>query len=149
MVLAIVFPTLSITLVYSLQKRIVFLDELIKKLELTNVKTVHSRIEDYAKKNRECFDIVTSRAVANLRVLSEISIPLVKVNGYFLPMKANIANEIDDAKEILTKLDSTILDIIEFKLPIEDSTRTIIKIRKNKITNHKYPRRYDVIKNDK
>ena len=146
MVLAIVFPTLSVTLVDSLQKRIVFLDELIKKLGLNKVKTVHSRIEDYAKENRECFDIVTSRAVANLRVLSEISIPLVKVNGYFIPMKANIDNEIEESKDILDKLDSNIEELIEFSLPIENSTRTLIKIKKNNKTNIKYPRRYDLIK---
>ena len=149
MVLAIVFPTLSITLVDSLQKRIVFLDELIKKLELNNVKTVHSRIEDYARDNRECFDIVTSRAVANLRVLSEISIPLVKVNGYFIPMKANAENEIEDANDILNKLDCSIEKVIEFNLPIENSIRTLIKIKKNKVTNKKYPRRFDLIKKDK
>ena len=146
MVLAIVFPTLSVTLVDSLQKRIVFLDELIKKLGLTNVKTVHSRIEDYAKKNRECFDIVTSRAVANLRVLSEISIPLVKVNGYFIPMKANIDNELEEAKSILNKLDSSVEKLIDFNLPIENSIRTLIKIKKNNKTNTKYPRRFDLIK---
>ena len=146
MVLAIVFPTLSITLVDSLQKRIIFLDELIKKLGLTNVKTVHSRIEDYAKDNRECFDIVTSRAVANLRILSEISIPLVKVNGYFIPMKANADDEIKESEDILKKLDCTISMVKDFKLPIENSTRTLIKIKKNNKTNIKYPRRYDLIK---
>ena len=146
MVLAIVFPTLSITLVDSLQKRIIFLDELIKKLGLTNVKTVHSRIEDYAKDNRECFDIVTSRAVANLRILSEISIPLVKVNGYFIPMKANADDEIKESEYILKKLDCTISMVKDFKLPIENSTRTLIKIKKNNKTNIKYPRRYDLIK---
>ena len=146
MVLAIVFPTLSITLVDSLQKRIIFLDELIKKLGLTNVKTVHSRIEDYAKENRECFDIVTSRAVANLRILSEISIPLVKVNGYFIPMKANADDEIKESEDILKKLDCTISMVKDFKLPIENSTRTLIKIKKNNKTNIKYPRRYDLIK---
>lgn len=146
MVLAIVFPTLSVTLVDALQKRITFLDLIINKIGLKNVKTVHSRIEDYAKDNRECFDIVTSRAVANLRVLSEISIPLVKVNGYFIPMKANIDNEIEESKDILNKLDSIIENVIEFELPIENSKRTLIVIKKNKITNNKYPRRYDLIK---
>ena len=149
MVLAIVFPTLSVTLVDSLQKRIVFLDELKEKLGLTNVKTVHARIEDYAKDNRECFDIVTSRAVANLRVLSEISIPLVKVGGYFIPMKANADDEIKESEDILKKLDCTISMVKDFKLPIENSTRTIIKIKKHVITNKKYPRRYDIIKNNK
>ena len=148
MVLAIVFPTLSVTLVDALQKRITFLDLIINKLGLKNVKTIHARIEDYARENRECFDIVTSRAVANLRVLSEISIPLVKVNGYFIPMKANIDNEIKDANDILNRLDCKINSIIEFDLPIEKSKRTIIIIEKNKETNKKYPRRYDLIKKE-
>ena len=69
LVLAIVFPNLSITLVDALQKRINFLDLVIKKLGLTNVRTVHARIEDYAKENREKYDIVTCRAVSNLRIL--------------------------------------------------------------------------------
>ncbi len=148
MVLAIVFPTISVTLVDALQKRITFLDLIINKLGLKNVKTIHARIEDYARENRECFDIVTSRAVANLRVLSEISIPLVKVNGYFIPMKANIDNEIKDANDILNRLDCKINSIIEFDLPIEKSKRTIIIIEKNKETNKKYPRRYDLIKKE-
>ena len=146
MVLAIVFPTLSVTLVDALQKRITFLDLVIEKLGLNNVKTVHARIEDYAKDNRECFDIVTSRAVANLRVLSEISIPLVKVDGYFIPMKANIEDEFEKSKNILNKLSSNIEKTINFNLPIENSVRNLIIIRKKEKTNSKYPRRFDLIK---
>ena len=146
MVLAIVYPTLSVTLVDALQKRINFLDELTNKLELKNVKTVHVRIEEYAKDNREKYDIVTCRAVANLRILSEISIPLVKVDGYFIPMKANIDNEIEESKNILNKLDCTIEKVLDFKLPIENSTRTLVIIKKNNKTSVKYPRRFDLIK---
>ena len=149
MVLAIVFPNLSVTLVDSLQKRIIFLEELINKLGIKNVKTVHARIEDYAKDNREKYDIVTSRAVANLRVLSEISIPLVKVGGYFIPMKANIEEELKEAEDIIKKLDCTISMVKEFNLPIEKSIRNIIKIKKHVITNKKYPRRFDLIKQGK
>ena len=149
MVLAIIFPTLIITLVDALQKRINFLDLLIKKLGLTNVKTVHARIEDFAKDNREKYDVVTCRAVSNLRVLLEISIPLVKVEGYFIPMKGMINTELDESLDMLKKLDCIIISTIDFKLPIENSERTLIKIKKNKETNKKYPRRYDVIKNDK
>ena len=149
LVLAIIFPTLTITLVDALQKRINFLDLVINKLELRNVKTVHARIEDFAKENREKYDVVTCRAVSNLRVLLEISIPLVKVNGYFIPMKGIINTELEESLDMLKKLDCTIMTTIDFKLPIEDSDRTLIKIKKNKETNKKYPRRYDVIKNDK
>ncbi len=148
MVLAIVFPTLSVTLVDALRKRITFLDLIINKLGLKNVKTVHARIEDYAKENREKYDIVTCRAVANLRVLLEISIPLVKVDGYFIPMKGFIETELEESLDMFKKLDCEILTTIDFILPIENSTRTLIKIKKNKETNHKYPRRYDLIKKE-
>lgn len=148
MVLAIVFPTLSITLVDALQKRITFLDLVINKLGLTNVKTVHSRIEDYAKENREKYDIVTCRAVSNLRILLEICIPLVKVNGYFIPMKGVIETELEESLDKFKKLDCTLVNTVDFELPIENSKRCLLKIRKNKETNHKYPRRYDLIKKD-
>ena len=148
MVLAIVFPTLSITLVDALQKRITFLDLIINKLGLKNVKTVHARIEDYAKDNREKYDIVTCRAVSNLRVLLEICIPLVKVDGFFIPMKGIIETELEDAHDMFKKLDCTLINTIDFELPIENSKRSLLKIKKNKETNHKYPRRYDVIKKE-
>ena len=145
-VLKIVFPNIKITLVDSLQKRINFLNEVIKKLNLKNIETVHSRVEDYAKNNREKFDIVTSRAVANLRVLSELCIPLVKVSGYFIPMKANIEEEIEDSKKILNSLNSEISTIYTFNLPVENSIRNIIVIKKLAKTNPIYPRRIDKIK---
>ena len=149
MVLAIVFPTLSVTLVDALQKRIIFLDKLIEKLGLNNVTTIHSRIEDFSRENREKYDVVTCRAVSNLRVLLEISIPLVKVDGYFIPMKGFIETELEESLDMFKKLDCEIMTTTDFKLPIEESTRTLLKIKKNKETNKKYPRRYDVIKNDK
>ena len=148
LVLAIVFPNLSITLVDALQKRITFLDLVIKKLGLANVKTVHARIEDYAKDNREKYDIVTCRAVSNLRVLLEICIPLVKVDGYFIPMKGVIEEELEESLDKFKKLDCELKSIESFELPIENSKRNLLKIRKLKETNHKYPRRYDLIKKD-
>jgi 16S rRNA (guanine527-N7)-methyltransferase len=148
MVLAIVFPNLSITLVDALQKRITFLDLIIKKLGLTNVKTIHARIEDYAKDNREKYDIVTCRAVSNLRILLEICIPLVKVNGYFIPMKGVIDTELEESLDKFKKLDCELKSIVSFELPIENSKRNILRIIKIKETNHKYPRRYDLIKKD-
>ena len=149
LVLKIVFPTLSVTLVDALQKRVNFLNLVIKELELKDIAAIHSRGEDYAKLHREKFDIVTSRAVMNLTSLSEISIPLVKVNGYFIPMKANCDEEIQDAKSILSKLDSEIELVDAFNLPIENSNRTLIKIKKLKKTNVKYPRSFDKIKKNR
>ena len=145
-VLKICFPNLKITLVDSLNKRIVFLNEVIKELNLSNIEAIHDRAEDYAKNHREEYDIVTSRAVANLKVLSEISIPMVKVNGYFLPMKANIEDELEDAKDIINKLSGKVESIKTFNLPVENSIRNIIIIKKEKETNPLYPRRFDKIK---
>ena len=92
MVLKILFPNLKIILVDSLNKRINFLNEVIKELELENIIAVHSRIEEF----RGNFDIVTARAVSQLNILLEYAIPLVKKDGYFIPLKANIEEEINN-----------------------------------------------------
>jgi len=146
LVLKICFPNLKITLVDSLQKRINFLNEVINTLNLKDINTVHDRAEDYAKKHREEYDIVTSRAVANLRVLSELCIPMVKVGGYFAPMKATIEEELDEARDIINKLNGKLEKTETFFLPIEDSLRNILLIRKINKTNSIYPRRMDKIK---
>ena len=145
-VLKLVFPNLKITLLDSLNKRINYLNEIIKELELTNIETICSRCEDYTRINREKYDVVVARAVSHLEILSELIIPTVKVNGYFVAMKSNVKDEIEISKNILSKLDSTVEKVIEFNLPIENSIRTLVKIKKNKITNVKYPRKYDQIK---
>ena len=125
-VLKIVYPTLSITLVDALLKRINFLNEVIKELGLTNIKAIHVRAEDFAKTNKNKFDIVTSRAVSRLNNLISYSIPLLKKDGVFLPMKANCDDEIEEInnkKIVITRIE-------KFQLPIENSNRTIIEIRK-------------------
>ena len=120
-VLKIAFPNLKITLIDSLQKRVNYLNQIIKDLELTDIEAIHTRAEDYAKDNREIFDIVTARAVTNLRILAELCIPMVAVDGYFIPMKANIDEEIIDSQEILMKLNGKIKRRETFYLPIENS----------------------------
>ena len=145
-VLKICFPNLKITLLDSLQKRVNYLNEIIKELDLKNIEAIHTRAEDYAKQNREKFDIVTARAVANLKILSELCIPMVKVSGSFIAMKANIEEEIENSTEILKKLDSKIEKIETFYLPIENSIRNIIMIQKQKSTNNLYPRRIEKMK---
>ena len=145
-VLKICFPNLKITLLDSLQKRVNYLNEIIKELDLKNIEAIHTRAEDYAKQNREKFDIVTARAVANLKILSELCIPMVKVNGLFIAMKANIEEEIENSTEILKKLDSKIEKIETFYLPIEQSIRNIVLIKKINKTNNIYPRRIEKIK---
>ena len=125
-VLKIVYPNLKVTLVDSLNKRIVFLNEVIKELELTDIEAIHSRAEDIKEK----YDIVTSRAVANLKKLSEYCLPLVKENGYFIPMKANVEEELIEAKDTIKKLNGTLEKQETFYLPIEESIRNILLIKK-------------------
>ena len=147
-VLKIAFPNLKIKLIDSLQKRVNYLNEIIKDLELIDIEAIHTRAEDYAKNNREKYDIVTARAVANLKMLSELCIPMVKVNGYFISMKANIEEELDKSKEIINKLNSEIEYIETFNLPIENSIRNIIRIKKIDKTSSIYPRKIEKIKKE-
>ena len=145
-VLKIIFPNLKITLIDSLNKRIEFLKIVIKVLELNNIEAIHARAEEYAKENKEKYDVVTSRAVAPLNILLELSIPLLKINKYFISYKGNISREIIESENALKQLDSIIEQIEEFELPKENSTRTIIKIKKENKTNKKYPRKFSEIK---
>ena len=144
MVIKIVYPNIKVTLLDSNNKKIKFLEELSTKLNI-DVELVHSRVEDYAKNNLNKFDIVTSRAVANLRVLTELSLPLVKVNGYFIALKGNIASELNDAKNTINILNSEIENIISFNLYHDNNQRNIVKIKKIKESNIKELRPYDKI----
>jgi len=121
------------------------LQEVIDKLELKNIEVIHARAEEYAVNNREKFDVVTARAVAHLSILLEYSMPLVKKDKYFIAMKANIKEEIEESKNALNLLSSIIIDKSIFLLPYEESTRSLIKIKKEKITNKNYPRKYSEI----
>lgn len=143
LVLKIVFPTLNITLLDSLNKRIEFLNKVIKELNLKNIKTVNSRIEDYQK---ETFDIVTSRAVAKTNILLELSCRLTKINGYFIFLKANIEEELKESQNAIKELNLTIEKKETFNLPIENSQRTILKIKKISPIPTKYPRNFAKIK---
>ena len=149
LVLKIIFPTLRVTLVDALLKRVNFLKLVIDELGLKDIEVYHDRAESFARNNREKFDIVTSRAVANLRVLSELSIPMVKVNGYFVAMKGLCDDEIDEASDILKRLGSSVEVVDNFTLPVENSQRSLIKVRKSVKTEHKYPRNFDKIKKAK
>lgn len=146
MVLKILFPNLKVTLLDSLQKRVNFLKMVIKELELKDIEVIHTRAEEYAMNNIEKFDVVTARAVSKLNILLEYCIPMVKTGKYFIPLKANISQEIIDSQYALKELNCKIEEKIEFYLPIENSIRTILKIKKNKETNKKYPRKYSEIK---
>lgn len=145
-VLKIIYPNLKITLVDCLKKRINFLNVVIKELKLTNIETIHSRIEEYGKKNREKFDIVTARAVAPLNILLEYSIPLVKIKGYFIPLKGNLEKE-QNFDNALKKLNCNIISQENFILPIENSHREILLIKKIAKTDKLFPRMNSKIKN--
>jgi len=144
-VIGIFYPNLKITLIDSLNKRINFLNKVIEELDLGNIKAIHTRIEEYAKENTETIDVVTARAVAPLNILLELGINLTKIGKYFVGMKGNIENE-PDYTNALNKLNCIQENIIKFKLPIEESNRTLIKIKKEKSTPKLFPRKYNDIK---
>ena len=147
-VLKIFYPDLELTLLDSNHKKIAFLEVVIKELNLKNVTCINSRAENLPETYREYFDIVTSRAVAHLRILLELSIPYLKVGGKLIAMKGLSEEEIKESAKILEKLDSTIVDTIKFNLPIEGSNRSLVIVQKNKKTKEIYPRSYDkIVKN--
>ncbi len=143
--LAIINPNLKITLVESNGKKCGFLELIKAKLNLTNIEIINSRAEEYTKVNREKFDIVTSRAVAHLNILLELEIPALKINGYFLPLKSNLDEELKESNKKLQLLGGDLIEKIEYTLPIENSKRTILKIKKTTKTPQEYPRVYNKI----
>ena len=145
--LKIAYPTLNITVVDSLTKRMTFLETVIKELGLKDIETYAMRGEDFAKLHREEFDYVTARAVARLNILDEICLPLVKINGYFIALKGNDGLiEIEECKDAISKLGGKIEDVHEFYLPSENSKRINIYIKKVNKTNTLYPRDFAKIK---
>lgn len=142
--LKIIRPDIEIVLLDSLNKRIKFLDEVILKLKLEKVKTLHGRIEEIGKNKeyREKFDYSTSRAVANLAVLSEYMLPMVKVSGICISMKgSNVLEEVENAKKAIKVLGGKIKKIDEFLLCNTDIKRSIVFVEKEKNTPSKYPRK--------
>ena len=142
--LSIIRDDLNITLMDSLNKRINFLDEVVKENVLNNVDTVHSRAEELARNSgfRAKYDVVTSRAVASLNILLEYMIPFAKVGGYCICMKgSNIDEELENAQKALEVLNAKVEKIDTFKLPGNDYGRNIIVIKKTGETPKKYPRK--------
>ncbi len=142
--LKIAFPDLKVTLLDSLNKRIIFLQDVIDSLGLKQIEVIHGRAEDLAKpeKFREKYDLCVSRAVANLAVLSEYCLPYVKVGGKFISYKSEKgAEEIKSAKHAVDVLGGKIKDQICFTLPASDLNRCLIVIDKVKRTPNQYPRK--------
>lgn len=141
--LSIVKENTDIVLLDSLNKRINFLEEVKENLKLENITTIHGRAEEFGKnkKERETYDIATSRAVAPLNILLEYLLPLVKVGGKAICMKGSNIEEIENAKNALEILGGKIEKIEEITLPNSDIKRNIIIVKKVKNTPSKYPRK--------
>ena len=145
--LAIVQQDADFTLLDSLGKRIRFLDEVREALGLGNVTCVHGRAEEFAQAHREQFDLAVSRAVANLAVLSELCLPLVKVGGAFLAMKSTGCEaETEGAQTAIRRLGGTLERVVDYTIPTTDVTHRVLVIRKTAPTAKKYPRPFAQIK---
>ncbi len=143
-VLKIFFPNLKLTLVDALNKRIKFLEVIVQNLNLKDVTLVHARAEEYGKAHRECFDVVTARALSSFPILLEYAIPMLKVGGHLIAMRG--LNDSEEGERALEILKANINNVCEFKLPIENSSRTLIDVKKNEKTDLKFPRKYAEIK---
>ncbi|HJC09834.1 MAG TPA: 16S rRNA (guanine(527)-N(7))-methyltransferase RsmG [Candidatus Blautia merdigallinarum] len=142
--LKIAFPHLRVVLLDSLNKRIKFLDEVISQLGLTEIRTIHGRAEEYARKEeyREQFDLCVSRAVANLSTLSEYCLPYIQVGGIFVPYKSGeIDDEVEQSKKAVRILGGNIKKVMKFELPGTDIHRSFVLIHKEQHTQKKYPRK--------
>ena len=142
--LKIAFPHLKVTLLDSLNKRIKFLDTVIEELDLKDIHTIHGRAEDYARQEqyREQYDLVVSRAVANLSTLAEYCLPYTKISGLFVPYKSgDIEEEVKNAVTALKILGGKQRKIVKFQLPGSDIGRSLIIIEKVKSTGKKFPRK--------
>ena len=145
MVLAIVNNKTHFVLLDSNHKKTDFLKLLKEKLNLENVEIINERAEEYVKKNLERFDIVTSRAVSQLHILAELSLPALKIGGFFIPLKASVEKEYPLFLEAIEELKGKIIEKKEFVLPFENSKRTIIVVEHENKTSTIYPRSYDKI----
>ncbi|SEK76153.1 16S rRNA (guanine527-N7)-methyltransferase [Pseudobutyrivibrio ruminis] len=142
--MAIVYPNIQFTLIDSLNKRIKFLQEVVDALGLKNVTLIHARAEEAGRNKlyREHFDLVVSRAVANISTLSEYCLPLVKLNGYFISFKSgDIKEEVSLSENAIQKLGGSMEEPVYFSLPDTDISRSFIIIDKKKSTPKAYPRK--------
>ena len=142
--LKIIYPELKVTLLDSLNKRVKFLNEVIRQLELKNIDAIHGRAEDIGKNEnyREKYDLCVSRAVANLATLSEYCMPFVRVGGVFVSYKSgDIDEEVLKSKKAISLFGGKIDEVVKFQLPGTDINRAFVKIKKIKGTPKKYPRK--------
>ncbi len=142
--LRIINPKIQITIIDSLNKRIHFLEELIGILKISNVKLIHGRAEELAKK--QFYDIVVARAVAKLNILAEITLPYVKTGGFFVAMKSvNFENELSEANSAIAKLGGKVISADKYKID-ENEEHVLIIIKKISPTPSMFPRQFGKIK---
>lgn len=145
--LKIVEPSIRLTLLDAQGKRVRFLESVCRELGLEDVACIHGRAEEFAADRRESFDLVTSRAVAALPVLSELCLPLVKPGGYFLAMKSvDCEAELSSAKRALDTLGGRVEAVRDYEIPGTDVRHRLILIKKFRQTPEKYPRVFAKIK---
>ncbi len=148
LVWAISFSETDFTLIEATKKKCTFLEEMVRVLELKNVKVVNARVEELSPTLRESFDFVTARAVSELRVLLELGTSLLKVGGIFIALKGSHGeDELSLASKALKTLNLKVLDIRHASLPNSDGERINILLEKEKKTEKRYPRKYaDILK---
>ena len=147
MPLKILEPSIRLTLLDSLGKRIAFLQGVCDSLGLSDTACVHARAEEFAASHRESFDIATSRAVASLPLLAELSLPLVKTGGWFLPMKSvDSDEELSAAAHAITLLGGKVMGVKDYRIPGTEVTHRLVMIKKVKPSPPKYPRAFAKIK---
>lgn len=141
--LKIILPELDVVLMDSLRKRLDFIDVVIEKIKLDKIKTVHARVEDFGRdaQFRGHFDTVSSRAVARLPILLEYALPVLKLNGLFLaPKGLQVEDELVESKVALSVLGGKVQSIEHFNLGVGAEHRSVVLIRKVKVTPSQYPR---------
>ena len=145
--LQVLIPSARLTLLDSLGKRIRFLEQVCTALELDHTACIHARAEEYAREHRESFDYAVSRAVAALPVLCELALPMVKVDGAFLAMKALQSDEeIQSAKSAIAQLGGRLESVREYRIPATEVVRRVVIIRKIRPTSVAFPRAFARIK---
>ena len=145
--LSVIYKDFQITALDSTNKKIRFIEQAKSELKLNNLSPICARAEDFADNNRNSFDIVTSRAMAELRIILEYAIPFLKKGGYFIAYKSVKADEeIKNAQNALNKLNAKIVDKTDYQLPLENEmNRTLIIIKKEGNTQDIYPRKNGII----
>ena len=147
MPLRILEPSIRLTLLDSLNKRVDFLQRVCDGLALTDVACVHARAEEFAARHRESFDIATSRAVASLPMLAELCLPLVKVGGLFAAMKSvDSDQELEAARKAIGTLGGQVSEVKDYVIPGTDVRHRVIFVKKVRETPKKYPRTFAKIK---